>query len=76
MPVVLQPPALLMLAQLVFVPLVVKNFPVCPDCAGASALNPSLAVVAPVPPLLIAIVVPFQIPVPMVPSIVIELCPA
>ena len=69
----LQPPALLMLAQLVLVPLVVKNFPVWPDCVGASALNPSLAVVAPVPPLLMATVVPFQIPVPIVPSVVIEL---
>ena len=62
-----------MLDQLVLVPLVVKNFPVFPDCAGANALNPSVAVVAPVPPLLIAIVVPFQTPVPMVPSVVIEL---
>ena len=65
-----------MVAQLVLVPLVVKNFPVLPDCAGAKALNPSLAVVAPVPPLLIAIVVPFQTPVPIVPKVVIELCPA
>ncbi len=62
-----------MVAQLAFVPLVVKNFPLCPDCEGASALKPSLAVVAPVPPLLIAIVVPFQIPVPIVPNVVMEL---
>ena len=65
-----------MLDQLALVPLVVKNFPLFPDCVGANALNPSFAVVAPVPPLLMAIVVPFQIPVPMVPSVVIELCPA
>ena len=72
-PEVLHPPALLMLDQAVFVPFVVKNFPVFPDCEGASALNPSLAVDAPVPPFVIPIVVAFQTPVAIVPRVVIEL---
>ena len=37
-------------AQLVFVPSVVKNLPELLVCAGAKALNAAVAVVAPVPP--------------------------
>lgn len=37
----------------VFVPSVFKNLPVFVDCDGAKALNAALAVVCPVPPLLI-----------------------
>ena len=72
-PVVLHPPAALTVDQLALVPLVIKNFPALPDWFGANALNPLLAVVAPVPPFVIPIVVAFQVPVPIVPKVVIEL---
>ena len=44
-PKVLHPPAALILDQLALVPLVVKNFPLLPDCDGAKALNALVAVV-------------------------------
>ena len=47
----------------------VKNLPLFPDCAGAKALNAAFEVVAPVPPLSIAIVPAFQVPVVTVPKI-------
>ena len=75
-PVVLHPPAAPILDHAVLVPFVVKNLPEFPDCEGANALNPSLAVVAPVPPFVIPIAVAFQTPVAIVPSVVIELWPA
>ena len=73
LPDVLQPPAVPILAQLVFVPLVIKNFPALLPCDGANALNPSFAVIAPVPPLVIPIAVAFHVPVAIVPNVVIEL---
>ena len=73
LPVVLHPPAPLMLDQFVFVPFVVKNLPAFPDWDGANALNPALADVAPVPPLVIPIAVAFHTPVAIVPNVVIEL---
>ena len=76
LPLVPHPPAAATVDQLVFVPSVLKNLPLLPDCAGANALNAALAVVAPVPPFAIAIVFAFQVPVETVPKIEIELCPA
>ena len=73
LPDVLQPPAVPILAQLAFVPLVIKNFPALLPCDGANALNPSFAVIAPVPPLVIPIAVAFHVPVAIVPNVVIEL---
>ena len=72
-PVVLHPPTPLILDQLVLLPLVVKNLPAFPDWDGANALNPALADVAPVPPLVIPIAVAFHTPVAIVPNVVIEL---
>ena len=72
-PVVLQPPAAPILDHAVLVPFVVKNLPEFPDCEGANALNPSFAVIAPVPPLVIPIAVAFHAPVATVPNVVIEL---
>ena len=76
LPNVLQPPADPILAQLAFVPLVIRNFPALLVCDATNALNPSFAVVAPVPPLVIPIAVAFHVPVAIVPNVVIELCPA
>lgn len=62
------PPA----AQLATVPFVVRKLPDCPVWLGRRALIAFAAVVWPVPPLAIAIVVPFQVPVVIVPTVAIS----
>ena len=49
-------------------PSVIRYLPELAACSGAKALNAALAVVAPVPPCAIPIVVPFQVPVVNVPT--------
>jgi hypothetical protein len=71
-PVVAHPPAAAIVDQLVFEPSVVRNFPELPDCEGANALNPALAVFAPVPPKAVPTAVPFHVPVVIVPNVLIE----
>ena len=75
LPVVDHPPAAPIVDQLASVPLVVRNFPALPVCEGAKAVNAADAELAPVPPNAIGIAVPFQVPVVIVPKVLMEACP-